>query len=266
MNKDFTFNLTFPEPTLEYFSDYDTDDEAFVGPVTSENITYSDMYTCAVPFVPESFRHFMIEKGEKYAANNHGYPNKDYTSSFAAQIEINSNADEASCFELLKDSTFCKEVEHCIANASFKIQAFNSYEKRVCILSKLDGVYSYNTNHGEINHDIPGHLTENQNSSQDKPKTYIDILRDSAKSKYNSSAIWSIEIKSSTENSLPKDMHHADLVFLHKLGTSTLFIYASPELRPNRADHTYRHIGTISGYGTWNNIKVENDWSIKKWT
>ena len=215
------------------------------------SVTYSDMYLGRVSHVPVAFRRFMSDKAEKYSKNGFGYDGKDYTSQLAHQIDINSNSDEATSVDLLNnDKEFVNKLNELIANATIKIVDKNGRH-----ISRVSGVYRHNQNHGAGDNDVPGHLVH------ENGKSYIDILRKREQA-FDGSAVWSIEIKSDVANKQPKSVHTADLVLLHILGTDTVQVYASANPRGQRADESYINIGSISGHGQWNNIRVAYDWTI----
>jgi hypothetical protein len=215
---------------------------------------WSDLYTLKYDIVPQDIINYELSKKDDYAKNGYGYENKDYASAYAIQVEINSNSDEATYLDLVnKDQNFVNAVNDLIIKASATGEIYIPDGAKVALLIK--GKYDFNKYHGLTDHDLPLPI------KREKDKTYIDLLHQG----YDAQAAWGIEVKSDIQENKPTNVHKADIVFLHILGTSTTVIYLPTVKRSERNDSAYIKIGSVSGFGNWQNVKVDNNLFIYPW-
>lgn len=197
--------------------------------------------------VPEDTRLFMQEKAEYYKDKPWAYEGKDYSDQLSTQIEINSKSDEVTIVAMLNDenSTLRQGILSLVAEA-FKNGMYcpSRYGKPVMQLS-----------HYALNGQDQDKLTH-------KAGTF-DIVRTDK----NYSAFYSIQVKTSAVNAMPKSVHKAQLVLLHLLNSNAVavFIATAPWEEREREAETYVQLGIVQNVHGWRNIKVTANWQIIPW-
>lgn len=208
---------------------------------TLDEVRWSQLAACKYPVVPQCIKEFMQEKAVYYADKPWAYEGKDYSSYKSTQIEINSKSDEAVILNLLK-GPLKTEINKLLENA---------YTNGLYIPGKYNHIthvstYKFN---GE-DQDIPQH----------KAGTF-DLVRQDK----DYAAVYSIEVKTSIFDNLPRELHKAELVLLHVLGKDQVVVFISPEPLEIREEANYIKIGTINNLSGWKNIRVNPDWTIQSW-
>ena len=184
----------------------------------------------------------MKEKAAYYKDKPWAYSNKDYSSAYSTQIEVNSKSDEVNMLNLLATSDFKNELNRILAEAAAKKIFIPGRYNPITEVSK----YKFN---GE-NQDIPQH----------KAGTF-DLVRDDK----NYRAVYSIEVKTSISPNIPRELHKAEMVLLHVLNSDEVVVFISPEPWESRQESNYIKIGSIEKTTGWKNIRIDNQWNITAW-
>ena len=209
-------------------------------PALSE-VRWSKLAALKYAVVPECIKQFMREKAEYYKDKAWAYKDKDYSSPKSTQIEINSKSDEATILELLT-GPLKDEINKLLADACAKGCSIPGKYRPITHIS----TYKFNG----VNQDIPQH----------KAGTF-DLVRNDK----DYTAVYSIEVKTSTTDNQPRELHRAELVLLHVLGKDQVVVFISPEPWETRTEANYVKLGTIDNVSGWKNVRVDLQWNITKW-
>lgn len=208
---------------------------------TLDEIRWSHLAACKYSVMPECIKKFMQEKADYYKDKAWAYKDKDYSSPKSTQIEINSKSDEATILTLLSGSLKA-EINKLLAEAYTNGLFIPGKYKPITHLS----TYKFN---GE-NQDVPQH----------KAGTF-DLIRQDK----DYTAVYSIEVKTSIYDHLPRELHRAELVLLHVLGKDEIVAFISTEPWETRKETNYIKLGTIKNISGWRNVRVNSDWTIQPW-
>lgn len=199
--------------------------------------------------MPEEVRNYIYNKCQRWDKSPYGYNNKLYSSNVQKQLQLdlNSNIDESTICNLINNNTqFVFDINKYLQ------QYINIFNTKLYI----DGKYEFNTAHGLTDHDQLLFVDYTLNDGD-----WTDLHRSNI-NKFDSKAIWSIEIKSTTSYSKwnynqSSYFHKADLVLIHIMDTGEIKI-----LIPNSYLYTkYIEVGTLNKY-FFNNKRISNNWEI----